>query len=384
MDANHHVFMLGVDGDLNYQDDIWLSGVPAGNKLKPGIYPNTSSQESGYGTFLYTDDAGRLWAIKNTGGQPDNTKPVNISGSSRFPPNSVLTGYPMISDNQGKLWYIGYTDAKLHPAVNGGTQLVVSPNRLVSNVFSDTKGTAWELDASSGGGRLRQLPVKVLPNQYGDKPVSSPNNYLITAYQGSYAYADTEGVLHLVMSGTDKKTEVTGLQAGKLIPDSYIVVWDGTGTPWYCSDSSCAEVESKGPAIPAGTWTYSSINEGAVLASDSDGNIWVSQGWGGAWERTASDIKTKPGQVTSYSGSETNVFTVTSSGLYTLYNFGGSISYYAKPGALADSFKNDCVAVAQMPTTGAPNGLTAIGVGAVFAGIAGLLSLVFRRAVRRL
>ena len=372
--------MLGVDGNLNYKDNIWISGVPADNKLKPGIYPNTSNNEKGYGTFLYTDDTGRLWSIKNEGGQPDTGKPVNISGSARFPANSVLTGYPMISDNQGKLWYIGYTDAKLHPAVNGSTQLVVTPNRLVLSIFSDSTGTVWELDASSGGGRLRRLPIKASPNQYGDIPAAGPS-YIYGDMQGYYAYADTAGVLHQVAGGTDKKTGITGLPAGKLIPDSSSVVWDGSGQPWDCK-YSCTKIASKGPTMPAGTWTYAATDDAnTILVSDPDGNIWRSQ-YDGEWTRIKSDVKTKPSQVTSYSGSETNVFTVTASGVYTLYAFGGYITDYAIPGALSASTEGDCVAVVQMPTTGAPDGLSMVGLAAVGLGLAGLLLATGRRSRR--
>lgn len=357
MDGNHRVFELQDDStNSTYADDQWIKSVPSDNKLTPGLYA------SGIKRFLYTDDYGTLWAAG-----------VNaLSPTVRFARNQVLTGYYLLSDSQGKLWYINdYDNPQLKPASYDGTQLTIQPNKLVSSVFSDNDGNAWAFNGSG----IEKLPIKATPNQYG----SRPEERIPSVYHGGssyYAYSDDKGVLHTIRGGhEDSTTIVTGLPAGMIFPESRIVIWDGTGQPWDCA-YSCRKIASKKLPFPAGTWAYSGYS-GSIYASDSEGKIWNSTGWD--W-KLVPDAKTDPNLVTSFSNDIKYVYMNSKNGLWQI-NVGNNLAVPKLSAATAgEASGNNCVA--QMPTTGAPEGLSLIGLVAVGIGLSGLAFAVTRRSRR--
>ena len=376
MDSNHGI--TGVSGDLWVVDSNhrvtalhgtsitrWNLNVPSDNNLKPGIYPASGMP------FIYTDAQGVLWVDDSS--IASNTKPVNISGKARFSPNTVATGYPLISDNQGKVWYFTFNalSTKLHPVVSGGVQLTVKPNQLIQRSFTGPDGKILDFY----GGRLRDTGLTANPDQYGERPLTDANEGILFGF----AYTDAEGVLH---SSNGSATPVKGLAPGLLLPSSKgFNVVDGNGDLWDYTSASGWVRDKKAPKLTPGMW---SAGRDVLVFIDDQNQIWTRRS--GGWNRIKTTVQFPSNKLESYS--YTTVEGDSADGIFAVSQDGG-VFHLAADGtgspvlqSLPITFNTTSNAgscIAQMPTTGAPEGLSTAGIIAVGMVLAGVMLRLARR-----
>ena len=361
----------------------------AGSSLTPGIDEATMSD-----AVMYTDNEGLIHKITNTtlGDLADGTGTDQImdTGTSRFAPNRICGDF--MTDTTGKL-YRRDSNGKIWRVLNGTNgQATTKPSSMFygdSLSYTGHKGKIWVVrNASSSSGDI----------QASSATDRVPEGVTLTADQAvesdQFLYADTSGNLY-DRNGT---FIIGNMTPGIMLPDTLqnqttpIVFTDKNGIPYLRTASKkTVRINLDNSATLNPNMYYMAetnvTSQPAVLIVDSQGTLHLATSNGKA--KTVSTVVFPPNQIAITNmppgGSDTNnsrkaILAAADGTVYQLRTSSSTDSgislnvtgLYVKPSGSE-------TLVTQMPTTGAPEGVSTIGLLAVVISLAGAVLMLTRR-----
>lgn len=323
--------------------------------IKSGLYGRVSTSAIG---LMYTDKNGKLWW---------NGK--KLTDTVTFNPNSMYLWSELLSDSTGHLYSLDRNSSE-HRLKKLDNAPVIQPYKSIGYAFTDSTGQLWDGDEkitdATGDTKLK-------PNQYsgGGSQLyySNEQGHLMRSYLSNYP---SKRII--------EDTGITGIPSGQIYPDRNILIADGNGLLYFCTNSYCKQTANEANKnLTPGSWSNARDSQFyPILATGADGSIYLSDG--STW-KTVPDLKTEANRLlttytsTSSSGRDTFLFTATDGSIWGA----DQLNYWRTPlnGTVSSSDGSACVV--QMPTTGAPNGLATAGLIAMGLGVLGLGLAVRRR-----
>ena len=377
-------------GNGNSIDSLYpIDTAKTETKIHPAIATVRTSLSA---LYYFVSETGTILAIRSSGVNGGTTingteTTVPTEDSTRFKANqSIGVGDFHISDESGRLWFL--SNGSLTAVKAKGKQILTKANTFrdagTGTILTDNSSKIWYISKSTATQLTNKTGVTMQPNQFGGDSDQS-NEYFYTNNAGN------------VVDPSGKTTKIGGLTPGLIFPVMRLLIADGSGTLW---DTEGAGSTQKITGATFSPGIYSRTNTWGVSmfwGIDKQGILYQG-GYNSStkkWSLTkASDIRfSYPDQlaVSPTYGTDSTGVSVAYAGAQdgTIYLLVGPQTYmdtnvsvrilptglHWRAAASADT--NSCVV--QMPTTGAPVGLSLYGVFAIAVGLAGLSLLLVRR-----
>lgn len=357
-----------------------------GSDIKSGVFLRhmMAAQSS------FTDDKGQLHSANIVTGSDTTID----TGAARFRPNTYACNF--MTDHDGGVWNINLSGASA--ITDGEKQLKSKPDTSICAdnneiIFTDQTGQIWQTgELSTGTTSATPIGQPTLPTN----AVEFRPNQIIAPGYSSYYYAGANGHLYAladtVSSGTgiDVDTGITGLTPGTIYPGGHMVVADGNGKVWELSEGvQYKQQHNIGAGVAPGTYSVGYRSQSQVcrlIAVDSQGTLYAPSDTSAL---TAYPGSTFPANQLGlacmsdrvWSGNAAMAFLASNDGTVYRVDVGQTAQtrvmptgLYVKGSTTSQTFIN------QMPVTGAPEGLSIIGVAAVATGVFGLSLALIRRS----
>ena len=314
------------------------------------------------GEPLYTDSDGKMYIVRkpSSGSGFNVAKPseVTVPGGASFRPNTVIGAASYVTDSNGTVYKSVLNSLKPSLISLNSTS---KPNSAIS-----CGGSTCPFVDSSGNLVGSSHTVKGLtPDQFVDTDVTNDDFY----------YSNASG--ELIQADNSRKMGIDNLPPNRLYPATYLLLSDLNGNLYSIGE---AHIVQKVSGIKAAAGAYAPIHD------HYNTDVWMTDRQGLMYQCNAATctqmnptVKFAPGQSTVVSGgsyAEANDGTVYALNYSSIGSTMVPTGYYTKD-STASTSPNDCVV--QMPTTGAPVGLTSTGLTALSVLAIGYLTTLVRR-----
>lgn len=349
--------------------------VPASSIPYKYLYPTDSGFEKtkmtpglAEGYPLYTDANGKMFFVKelDSSNISDPIEVVVPNGAS-FKPDTVIGASNYMTDSNGEVYKFDPNAIQL-PSQKRYLQPLNYTSKPNTSIVCNVRSCPF-VDSSGNLVGSTHTIKGLTPNQFVDSIVKNDDFY----------YTNTAG--ELIRSATSEKVGINNLPSNRLYPATHLMISDLNGNLYYIG---AGEPTRKIGGIKAAAGTY------VPLIDQYHIDAWITDNQGHMYLCTSScrqmspTVQFKPGQaISAETGGIPISYAEANDGTIYMLTYSALASartmlptgYYTKDSATSTN-PNSCVV--QMPTTGAPTGLSLVGFAAMSVLSIGCLMMLIR------